>query len=57
MAAAEDLSAVDPDEDRSEIMQEWEELMQDFTPDEMLTFEVESKKEEVCMIGRLPTHN
>ncbi|EAR92966.1 emp24/gp25L/p24 family protein (macronuclear) [Tetrahymena thermophila SB210] len=40
---------VDDDEDRVAIMEEWEKHMQDFIPDEMLTFEIDSKKEELFM--------
>ncbi|KAL4451125.1 hypothetical protein ABPG74_021447 [Tetrahymena malaccensis] len=42
-------AVVDDDEDRVAIMEEWEKHMQDFIPDEMLTFEIESKKEELFM--------
>ncbi|KAL4490957.1 hypothetical protein ABPG72_008693 [Tetrahymena utriculariae] len=42
-------AVVDNDEDRVAIMEEWEKHMQDFIPDEMLTFEIESKKEELFM--------
>ena len=48
MSEKSNINEVD---DKKSLMEDWEKYMKDFVPDEILTFEVEGKTEEVFFLN------